>query len=683
MHNAQPAIIGNAATIGIAATIPADFDTNPAGLATIPAGMSRRDIGLVETAPPIAILSRRDKGPMAKISPNTPGEALSLRDKIMGGGAVSTNTLSLRDNLARAVTKTIKTATKLSIVNCALSIAAALLLLAGCQEADVPAPPLTFAVAAPPVWTDPATGTRATITGDDGDRITTWQTGDKIGVTISYCNTNGTVVAAPPDATLSLTGAGTWALTDGTLAWPADRNIVTATVTATYNEGGDINLPMFETEIEDIPYGAPINIAFDQSSHLTMAIAFAGFASDTEITVAEERVRAIADANGTVWAFVQSTADVLAVSIGGAERTIPADAQKPGTIYTIHSGKPGTTTPDAAAKAGERFKAWAEGIIDGSITDQNYTLTENIDLSAAGNWVPITADGNSYTGTFNGNGYTITGLTVNADYDYAGLFGMVGSEGVIANLTLKDPVISSTESFIGALAGLAFDATITNCRVEGGTVTGRNNTGGLVGSAAATHITNCYAGATVTGEVNIGGLAGQTSGSTIIACHTAGTVTAADDVVGGLVGYNNSGNTVAICYSTANVHSNGATAGGLVGHNFGGNTVASCYARGTMTAGGVLGYTGTIVGRNDAGNTVRYCNGYDTGPLGSLPIGTSSTGTATGNTSYTDPEQIRGTLTHADALPGGVTARIWSAAEKKTENFTFTTALWAEDLTIK
>ncbi|MDL2213190.1 hypothetical protein LJC05_01785 [Bacteroides sp. OttesenSCG-928-J23] len=183
-------------------------------------------------------------------------------------------------------------------------------------------------------------------------------------------------------------------------------------------------------------------------------------------------------------------------------------------------------------------------------------------------WKPIGTYTAAYTGTFNGNGYTISGLKISTAYNQ-GLFGYTVN-AVLANVTIKNPVISvtsSSSSNTGTLVGFAnTNTTITRCAVEGGKVTGSGRVGGLVGTANGTHIAGCYtAGTQVTGYSAVGGLVGYTNGGTIAACYATATVTA-NFADGGLVGSNTGSTTIAFCYTTEDK---------LVGDDSG--TTVSCY----------------------------------------------------------------------------------------------------------
>ena len=119
---------------------------------------------------------------------------------------------------------------------------------------------------------------------------------------------------------------------------------------------------------------------------------------------------------------------------------------------------------------------------DPSQTCSGYELTADITLTA--NWTPT----GSYTATFDGNGHRINGLTINVSSGNAGLFGDLGATGVIRDVAIISPSItSSSGDDTGALVGESANGSrISASYVSAGTVssTGTNATvGGLVGYA--------------------------------------------------------------------------------------------------------------------------------------------------------------------------------------------------------
>ncbi len=191
----------------------------------------------------------------------------------------------------------------------------------------------------------------------------------------------------------------------------------------------------------------------------------------------------------------------------------------------------------------------------------NYVLGADIAASGTSTWnsntgfSPIGSSTTSFTGTFDGLGHTITGLTLsrsttsNASTNfYVGLFGYVGTAGVVKNV------------------GLVSDS-----------VTGYSSVGGLAGRNDGT-ISNSYATGSVSGYTRVGGLVGRSDGY-ITSSYATGTAEASSAYVGGLVGSMATG-TISSSYATGAV--TGPTAGGLVGLQDSG-TISSSYATGAVT----------------------------------------------------------------------------------------------------
>ena len=102
-------------------------------------------------------------------------------------------------------------------------------------------------------------------------------------------------------------------------------------------------------------------------------------------------------------------------------------------------------------------------LVNGGKTTANAVLTDDINLSDK-SWTPIgTSYANAYTGTFNGDGHTISGLYIDSsDTDYQGLFGYVGSEGTVQNLSVSGTV--SGRMFVGGVVGENRNsASVINC----------------------------------------------------------------------------------------------------------------------------------------------------------------------------------------------------------------------------
>ena len=235
--------------------------------------------------------------------------------------------------------------------------------------------------------------------------------------------------------------------------------------------------------------------------------------------------------------------------------------------------------------------------------------------------------------TFDGGGHTLANLFV-ARENFTGLFGAIGSSGVVRDLTLSGVDVTGKRS-VGGLAG-ENHGVVDDVRSTG-EVSGEAQVGGLAGANEGT-ITRGRSTAAVTGmeppappirglvivfgrlASGTGGLVGFNDGA-IRSSHATGRV-AGDDNVGGLVGDNHYSAHIAGSYATGRVTGTD-NVGGLVGRN-------------RPSAGRDAGFapvpeihasyaTGSVSGERGVGGLVGYNAGdvsrsYATGrPLGTGP----------------------------------------------------------------
>ena len=133
------------------------------------------------------------------------------------------------------------------------------------------------------------------------------------------------------------------------------------------------------------------------------------------------------------------------------------------------------------------YNTYSDPRIGNNVTFNGYKIKmiNDIDLNNI-TWKPI----KDFEGVFDGNGRTISGL-----YIYRGSimnFGVFSvNYGTIKNLIIKAPYISSLTTHAGAIAGSnSNNGLIVNCHViEGGTITGGNYIGGIVGYNSNTGLT--------------------------------------------------------------------------------------------------------------------------------------------------------------------------------------------------
>ena len=200
-------------------------------------------------------------------------------------------------------------------------------------------------------------------------------------------------------------------------------------------------------------------------------------------------------------------------------------------------------------------------------------------------WKPIGDAGSlssRFIAIFDGNGYAISNLYVNrSELNAVGLFGVIG---VYYNSISVKP-----DDQVGE---------IRNLGLEGGSVTGRNYVGSLVGSSLGGVIRACYATGSVEGGYFVGGLVGD-GGGVISACYATGSVEG-ENYVGGLVG-SHFGSTISACYATGNV-SGRQNVGGFVGWSKSTETTNACYATGSVSGSRDVG---GFIGRPISGHIVK------------------------------------------------------------------------------
>ncbi len=195
-------------------------------------------------------------------------------------------------------------------------------------------------------------------------------------------------------------------------------------------------------------------------------------------------------------------------------------------------------------------------IPDGS--DAYFVLMNNIEITAADYGISADESGNNvygalyggyspikdFSGSFDGNGFVISGLYINTESDYAGLFANIKANGQVKNVHVEilDKAQGfgfsgiSGKAFVGGIAGYCESvAGIVNCSVEGGTITGERAVGAIVGELASSKLAGCVAVTTLKAENTAGGLVGVTKGNnTIENCVSATTLDAQGGTVVGV-----------------------------------------------------------------------------------------------------------------------------------------------------
>ena len=244
--------------------------------------------------------------------------------------------------------------------------------------------------------------------------------------------------------------------------------------------------------------------------------------------------------------------------------------------------------------------------VDKQINNTNYILAGDIDASGTASWnqgagfAPLFGgDEAAYSGAFDGANHAINNLTINrgnsSNYG-SGLFARIQG-ATINNLTMQGGSVTGGNN-VGALVGNNIQGTLSNVK-SSMAVSGTSKVGGLVGTNGGS-ISNASASGNVTGLASIdGGMSG------FVVVGNDGDVSGS--AIGGLVGSNSSGASIMVARATGAVTGPGAKIGGLVGNNDG--AIDQAYATGGV---GGAANIGGLAGRN--GGSIS--NAYATGAVG-------------------------------------------------------------------
>ena len=342
-----------------------------------------------------------------------------------------------------------------------------------------------------------------------------------------------------------------------------------------------------------------------------------------------------------------------------AGKTVSVEKNKSLTLYAVWSpiwaGSGTEAAPYEIPDVGKLTALQTQVNENGfSYTGKWFRLTNNIDLNNE-LWTPIGVDSlHFFGGSLDGGGKTISGLKVETDRQWAGLFGSVrGTYGVpmtMRDLTLKNGSVKFTSSGTSCSGGLvaivegetalelrnvvAENLTVsggrsgsggllgrgrvamTNCHNRGGSVTGEY-AGGLAGKGHTTLLNHVFTGCTnsakVVGERTAGGMTGNETynDGSYTSCTNSGSISAAQGYASGIA----AGGSYERCSNSGAV--TGQQAAGICVN---GSKATNCSNTGAVTGTGTgTGYAAGILTNDGYGGTVEFC--WNTGSVeASTPV---------------------------------------------------------------
>lgn len=373
--------------------------------------------------------------------------------------------------------------------------------------------------------------------------------------------------------------------------------------------------------------------------------------SDTELGFKHE--------NGTFLGWSTNPYAKTADNSYDAGKTVSVEKNKSLTLYAVWSpiwaGSGTEAAPYEIPDVGKLTALQKQVNENGfSYTGKWFRLTNNIDLNNE-LWTPIGVDAlHSFGGSLDGGGKTISGLKVETNGAWAGLFGSVrGTYGVpmtMRDLTLKNGSVKFTSSGTSCSGGLvaavegetvlelrnvvAENLTVsggifgsggllgrgrvamTNCHNRGGSVTG-GYAGGLAGmgySNLQDHVlAGCTNSAKVVGKRTAGGMTGNETHSdgSYTSCANSGSISATQGYASGIA----AGGSYERCSNSGAV--TGQQAAGICVN---GSKATNCSNTGAVTGTGTgTGYAAGILTNDGYGGTVEFC--WNTGKVeASTPV---------------------------------------------------------------
>ena len=260
-----------------------------------------------------------------------------------------------------------------------------------------------------------------------------------------------------------------------------------------------------------------------------------------------------------------------------------------------------------------------------------FKQTVDVDMTGVTDWTPI----NNFNGTYDGDGHCIKNFVYNnASTNRFGLFGYLGADSVVKNLTMDKSCSITARSYVGSIAYNS-GGRVENCtnygKVYAAGEAGQISdlvVGGIVSSGK--YLINCVNYGDVTANPNSSGFkaeGGNTAGGiaatgyVVVGCRNYGTVTGGK-TIGGVVGeissYKSTSETplgiIVGCanYGTVNAREQ---AGGLAGELEG--IMEDCYNLGTVkvsktTVGGLVGVADNTSNYTDK---VGVFNSYHAGSV--------------------------------------------------------------------
>jgi len=294
-----------------------------------------------------------------------------------------------------------------------------------------------------------------------------------------------------------------------------------------------------------------------------------------------------------------------------------------------------------------------------SYWDKRFVILQNINLLTLNStsYQRIGSSTTPFTGVFDGQGKSILNLNYISSNNYVGLFGALGANGVVKNVTLKNFTITGN-NYLGVLAGYNEGAMVTGVTIQANYISGGNYVGGLIGQNYDGDISNCSVDfiasvSSVQGNQWVGGIVGDlVSGSLQLSTLNGRSISATGNYIGGLAG---------IVQENGEIRSSSVTLiGGVTGLNYVGGVVGSTDGviykswAAIERVGGTTNWMGGVAGYCDDGSLIESYSIITNRVAGNNGVGGVVGGldTCTVEGSYIEVPLVQGTTGGAGGVVG-------------------------------
>lgn len=179
-----------------------------------------------------------------------------------------------------------------------------------------------------------------------------------------------------------------------------------------------------------------------------------------------------------------------------------------------------------------------------------------------------------FKGIFDGCGYTISGVYSLENENIAGLFGCIGSNSEVKNLTLNNSYIYSMNKYSGGICAYNHYADISNCHSSAIICSDYYIAGGIAGVNLGGNIQSCANTGFVAGGIGSGGISGYINSCTINNTYNIGEISGMS-IAGGIAGAVQESSSINNSYNIGKVISENGVSCGIVGEQ--GAVCSSCY----------------------------------------------------------------------------------------------------------